>query len=82
MRTPAPSQREVTEHTGTPTRVAPRVPVFAEMIGYVGGGLLVAAAMVFIGSQFGDYPIGVQIVNPRRRHRAAVRPRVDHARVR
>lgn len=64
MRTPAPSQREVTEHTGTPTRVAPRVPVFAEIIGYVGGGLLIAAAMVFIGSQFGDYPIGVQIAIP------------------
>ncbi|MGZ4131440.1 MAG: hypothetical protein ACXVWF_00200 [Actinomycetota bacterium] len=61
MRTSARSPREVTEDTG---RVATRVPVFAEIVGYVGGGLLVAAAMVFIGSRFGDYPIGVQIAIP------------------
>ncbi|MGE5227744.1 MAG: hypothetical protein ACM3OO_12795 [Planctomycetaceae bacterium] len=45
-------------------RAAPRVPVIAEIVGYVGGGLLVVAAMAFVGSRFGDYPIGVRIAIP------------------
>ena len=64
MGTSAPSPREVTEGTPQIVRAAPRVPVIAEIVGYVGGGLLVAAAMAFVGSRFSDYPIGVRIAIP------------------
>jgi hypothetical protein len=61
MGTSAPTSRE---DAALPSRPVPRVPVIAEIVGYVGGGLLVAAAMAFVGSRFGGYPIGVRIAIP------------------